>query len=122
MALLLVPAYSSATAATLSGTVTGQSSGGEAKPLAEVKVTVAEAGAGEILAATGTDEKGDYSLEIPPGVTWIRKEPSVGEPDRSSGSAPETDASPFGDSNSTNGSSNSTTVTQTVRSPGPKSP
>jgi hypothetical protein len=37
-------------------------------------------------------------------VTWIRKEPSVGEPDTSSGSAPETDASPFGDSNRTNAS------------------
>ena len=78
MALLLLPACSLAAAATLSGTVTGQSSGGEAKPLAEVKVAVGEAGGGEILAAAKTDAKGGYSLEIPPGVYDVHFEPPSG--------------------------------------------
>lgn len=68
----------SASAATLSGTVSGQAPGEEAKPLPETLVTVTAAGSEEAAGAATADAKGAYSLEVPDGVFDVRFDPPAG--------------------------------------------
>ncbi|TMK58988.1 MAG: hypothetical protein E6G51_01370 [Actinobacteria bacterium] len=65
----------SADAAVLSGTVSGQAPGEEAKPLPETVVSIF---AGEERLESTTDAKGAYSLEVPDGVYDVRFDPPPG--------------------------------------------
>ncbi|HEY5942681.1 MAG TPA: Ig-like domain repeat protein [Solirubrobacterales bacterium] len=71
-------AASSASAAVLSGTVSGQAPGEEAKPLPETNVTVTWTEKEEIVGTATADLKGEYSLEIPDGVYDVRFDPPSG--------------------------------------------
>ncbi|HEX3040689.1 MAG TPA: Ig-like domain repeat protein [Solirubrobacterales bacterium] len=68
----------SAGAAVLSGTVSGQTPGGEVKPLPETNVTVTVPAKEELVGTTTVDAKGAYSLEVPDGVFDVRFNPPGG--------------------------------------------
>jgi Bacterial Ig-like domain (group 3)/IPT/TIG domain len=78
VALLFALGVASASAAVLSGTVSGQAPGEEAKPLPETVVTVTAAGKEEVMGSTTADAKGTYSLEVPDGVFDVRFDPPSG--------------------------------------------
>ncbi|HEY3491333.1 MAG TPA: hypothetical protein VGK43_00175, partial [Solirubrobacterales bacterium] len=71
-------AASSASAAVLSGTVSGQVPGQEAKPLPETIVTVTYAEKEEVAGLATAGAKGDYSLELSDGVYDVRFDPPPG--------------------------------------------
>jgi hypothetical protein len=57
-----------ASAATLSGSVTGQTGGKAAEPVVGAAVSVLDPGTGEEVGSTSTDAAGSYSLPVPSGV------------------------------------------------------
>ena len=78
--LLLCTLASSATAATLSGTVSGQVQEQPAGPLEEVVVTLLDPSTGDPKGSTKTDSAGEYSLDGPSGVFNVQFNPAPGSP------------------------------------------
>jgi Bacterial Ig-like domain (group 3)/IPT/TIG domain len=76
--LLFTLGVVSASAAVLSGTVSGQAPGEEAKPLPETIVTVMAAGSEKVVGTATADGKGAYSLEISDGIFDVRFNPPSG--------------------------------------------
>jgi phosphoribosylcarboxyaminoimidazole (NCAIR) mutase len=79
LGLIVVP-LSSAAAATLSGTVTGQLPNGKIEAISGANVIVTPTGGGEALGSTSTGNEGNYALEIPNGFYDVRVEPGKGGP------------------------------------------
>ncbi len=72
--LVVVLQASSAQAATLSGTVSGQAPGQPAQPLAEATVTLLDPSTGNPVDSTSTGPAGDYSIAAPSGSFDVRFE------------------------------------------------
>jgi Bacterial Ig-like domain (group 3)/IPT/TIG domain/Carboxypeptidase regulatory-like domain len=75
---LVCAPLSAASAATLSGTISGKLPGQEVKPVAGAAVTVTPSGGGEVVGTTTTGAEGQYSLEVPDGVFDVRVVPKEG--------------------------------------------